>query len=479
MALISQHYSVSVGFLPMTQGNILDVAFSCLGNRYGWAGMLQSYDCSLYTRTIYRCFGFELPRNTTWQQLVPNTKVDLSQMTDEEKEKYIETLPVGSLLYFSGHTMVYVGTVDGVNYVISALGSASDSVGKLNVKSQYCVAVNPLTVRRKNGNTWLNNLISAVVVVPNYDINSCEITATKPCNADDSNVTVEVKYNNKALYENINYTYTVNNGSVTVDGIGTFESSKTVNIELKHNVVIDSAVKATCAKTGLTEGSHCSTCNKVLVKQKTVSKLAHTYYTTIYIATPSANGKIVDTCTVCGQKNTTSVLYKASNVSLSTTSYTYDGKAKKPTVTVKDSKGNTISSSNYSVSYPSGRKDVGIYTVKITFKGNYSGTVEKTFKIKPKATSLSSVNAKSKGFTVKWNKQSTQTTGYQIQYSTDKNFEKDCKIVTVSNNSSTSKTVSKLKANKKYYVRIRTYKKVGSTNVYSSWSKSKAVTTKK
>jgi hypothetical protein len=132
---------------------------------------------------------------------------------------------------------------------------------------------------------------------------------------------------------------------------------------------------------------------------------------------------------------------------------------------------------DYTVSYASGRKNVGSYTVTITLKGNYSGTVKKTFKINPKNTSISSVTAKSKGFTVKIKKYTTQTTGYQIQYSTSSNF-KNAKTVTVKN-STTSKTISKLSGKKKYYVRIRTYKTVNGTKYYSSWSKAKTVTTKK
>ena len=111
-------------------------------------------------------------------------------------------------------------------------------------------------------------------------------------------------------------------------------------------------------------------------------------------------------------------------------------------------------------------------------KGNYTGTKTLYFTIKPKATSISSVSAGSKKFTVKWKKQSTQVTGYQIQYSTSSKFSK-AKTVTVSKNKTTSKTVSKLKAKKKYYVRVRTYKTVGKTKYYSSWSSAKSVTTKK
>ena len=166
-ALISQHYSVSIGFLPMTQANILRTAFTCLGDRYGWGGMLDAMDCSMFTRTVYRCFGLRMPRNTTWQQLVPNTKIDLSDKTDEEKLALLQNTPAGAMLYFPGHTMIYTGFEAGTGYVVSALGSASDSEGELNVRSIYSVAINPLTVRRRSGNTWLRDL-TAVVIPANY-----------------------------------------------------------------------------------------------------------------------------------------------------------------------------------------------------------------------------------------------------------------------------------------------------------------------
>lgn len=171
-----------------------------------------------------------------------------------------------------------------------------------------------------------------------------------------------------------------------------------------------------------------------------------------------------------------------SNVTLSTTTYTYNGKVKKPSVTVKDSNGNKVDAANYTVTYASGRKNVGSYTVKIKFSGDYAGIVTKTFKIVPGSTSVSSIKGASKKFTVKWKKKTSGTTGYQIQYATNSKFSK-AKTVTVTKNSTTSKTVSKLSAKKKYYVRVRTYKTVKvngkSTKYYSSWSKAKTVTTKK
>ena len=166
-ALISQHYDVSIGFLPMTQEEILHVAFNCLGDRYGWGSMLDAMDCSAYTRNVYHCFGLRMPRNTTWQQLVPNTKIDVSSMTDEEKLTLLQNTPAGALFYLPGHTMIYTGFEADMGYVISALGSASDSVGDLAVKSIYSVAITPLNVRRRNGNTWLKELTS-IVIPANY-----------------------------------------------------------------------------------------------------------------------------------------------------------------------------------------------------------------------------------------------------------------------------------------------------------------------
>lgn len=183
-------------------------------------------------------------------------------------------------------------------------------------------------------------------------------------------------------------------------------------------------------------------------------------------------------CKVCNYSSH-STFYKPKTVSLSSTSYKYNGKVKTPSVTVKDSNGKQISKAYYDVSYSGGRKNVGKYTVKVKFKKEYArfGAISKTFVINPKGTNISKVSAAKKGFKVNWKKQSSKISGYQIQYSTSKNF-KNSKTVTVSAKS-TSKKISKLKAKKKYYVRVRTYKTVNKTKYYSSWSGSKTITTKK
>ena len=205
----------------------------------------------------------------------------------------------------------------------------------------------------------------------------------------------------------------------------------------------------------------------------------HTYETIITKAKPGKDGSIVKKCTVCGKVKSTTAIAAPSTVTLSSVTYTYTGSAKKPTVKVKDSAGKTISSSNYTVQYASGRTLVGSYKVTVTFKGSkYTGSKSAVFRITPKKTTLKSVTAAKKAFTVKWNKQSPQTTGYQIRYSTSSKFT-NATTVTVKGSSTLSKKISKVSAKKKYYVKVRTYKTVNGRRYYSGWSSVKTVTTKK
>lgn len=221
----------------------------------------------------------------------------------------------------------------------------------------------------------------------------------------------------------------------------------------------------------------------VTVKDSKGNKVSSKYYSVTYSSGRKNIGKYAVKITFKGKYSgtLTRYFYICPKVSISSTSYTYNGKVKTPTVTVRDSKNNKVSSKYYSVSYSSGRKYAGQYTVTVKFKGKYSGTIKKTFKIRPKSTSISKLSAGTKKFTVKWNKQTTQTTGYQIQYSTSSKFS-SAKYVTVSGNKYTSKSVSKLSSKKKYYVRVRTYKTVKvdgkSTRIYSPWSATKSVKTK-
>lgn len=211
---------------------------------------------------------------------------------------------------------------------------------------------------------------------------------------------------------------------------------------------------------------------------------AHTHnkVTNVTKATFSEDGKVEEVCSVCGEKISETVIAKVENVELAKISYEYDGNVKNPNVVVKDGKGNDlVKDADYTVKYADDRKSVGNYGVEIILQGNYTGTKTLYFTVNPKGTSLSSVKAGKKKMTVKWKKQGTKTTGYQIQYALNSKFT-SAKTKTVSKNSTTSATISKLTAKKKYYVRIRTYKtvKVNGTSekLYSDWSKVKSVKVK-
>ena len=139
----------------------------------------------------------------------------------------------------------------------------------------------------------------------------------------------------------------------------------------------------------------CLDCWRVLSES-----LPHSYKTVILTkATTTKDGKKGSQCTACGDVTNETTIYKASSVKLSATSYTYNGKAQTPTVKVKDSKGNTVSSAHYTVTYADGRKNVGTYKVTIKFKGNYSGTKELSFKINPISVSKCTVKLSATSYT--------------------------------------------------------------------------------
>lgn len=161
----------------------------------------------------------------------------------------------------------------------------------------------------------------------------------------------------------------------------------------------------------------------------------------------------------------------------------YTGKAQRPKVTVTDTKGNVISSVNYQLSYQNNVK-VGIASVIVDFNGSYSGTLTKSFEIVPKGTRIFRLTARPKGFLVKWKKQRTQTTGYEVQYSTSRKFtRKTTKYVTVKGSKKVSRKITGRKPGKRYYVRVRTYKSVRVEGrikkVYSGWSKVRSVKVKR
>ena len=326
-----------------------------------------------------------------------------------------------------------------------------------------------------------------------------------------------------------------------------------------HTAVTDKGYPATCTTAGKTDGSHCSVCNTVIKVQTVINATGHksSGWITDKAASIGVKGSKHKECIVCKKVLETAEIPALSRISiskasvtLSTSTYAYDGKAKTPSVNVKvngktlkkdtdytvsysnntkvgtakvtiKGKGNytgsvsktysiknnfkkaTISGistkaftgknitqsitvkyngktlkkgTDYTVSY-SNNKNIGTATVKITGKGSYTGTITKTFKINPAKQEIQKLTAKSKAFFVDW-AQKGSATGYEIQYATNSKFA-SAKKVTITNNKTDTKTISKLSGKKKYYVRVRSYTTVKGTKYYGAWSASKSVTTKK
>ena len=162
-----------------------------------------------------------------------------------------------------------------------------------------------------------------------------------------------------------------------------------------------------------------------------------------------------------------------SNVKLNRTSYTCTGKTIRPSVTVTVN-GKKIGASAYKLYYKN-NKNSGIGTVQVRGTGKYS-RINKTltFKILPPKTLLTGLKKANRSFTASW-KKNIQATGYQIQFAADSRFTKERKTVTVGKQSATRYKISGLKNKKTYYVRIRSYKRVGKKVLYSSWSTVKKI----
>ncbi len=212
---------------------------------------------------------------------------------------------------------------------------------------------------------------------------------------------------------------------------------------------------ATCTK-----AKTCSVC-----KTTSGKALGHTYKNVTAKATLSENGKTERKCSVCSYISKTTTVYYPKTFKLSAASYTYNKKTKTPTVTVKDSKGNTLKKdTDYTVSYEKGRKLPGKYTVKITFKGKYSGVKRLYFTIKPRVTSKITASQTTTTITLKWTAV-TGADGYRVyKYNTKKKKYEKLKDVT-----KTTLKISDLKAGTVYKYKVRAYTKDDGT-IWGSYS---------
>lgn len=207
----------------------------------------------------------------------------------------------------------------------------------------------------------------------------------------------------------------------------------------------------------------------------------HTYSKTTKQATMSANGYIKYVCNVCNNEDKTrySTINKISKVSFNHYKYYYDGKKHIPTVSIYDSKNTKLkANTDYTLSYPKTSVNVNKYNVVITFKGKYKGSKTVAYTIIPAKTSITKYSYNKNSITLNFKKITKQSTGYSIAYGVKNNKGKIVyKYVNVAANNN-SYTIPKLKSKTTYYVKMRTYKIVGKSKIYSNYTKEYNIKTK-
>ena len=311
-------------------------------------------------------------------------------------------------------------------------------------------------------------------------------------------------------------------GSVSIpacntDGIAWFQNngySGALQIGPHEEIVTDPAVPATCDQTGLTAGSHCALCGQGITAQEAVPALGHLWGNVR--VTWSADYSTATAARTCGRDAShteTETMQTTSEITLQPTAnrrgettYTavfanpafgtqtrtvrniprlepislkkcavsvmedrvYTGKAQKPVPTVTWQGKKLKKDQDFTISWAN-NKAVGTAKVTLEGKGNYTGSVSRTFRILPKAVKITEAEARTGEMILRWSR-GTGITGYELSYSLRSSF-RDATTISISKASTLKTSIPGLKAGKGYYFRIRAWKNVGGKKYYSEWSK--------
>ena len=161
---ISFSAPVYVGYLPYTRNNIIKQSFKFLHDPYGWGGLKNSVDCSSFIANIYRTVGIELPRNADEQELTAGIHTNMENLSSAERQQQLNLLKAGDVLFFNGHTMLYLGMTNDTPFIIHSLGSHTKHYpdGQREKIRTMQVVVSDLSLLRYNGKTFCDSLTSAV-----------------------------------------------------------------------------------------------------------------------------------------------------------------------------------------------------------------------------------------------------------------------------------------------------------------------------
>ena len=157
---VNKTADINFGFLSYTRNNILMQAFKYVGVPYGWGGLNNSVDCSSFIANVYRSVGIDLPRDADEQELTAGVNIAFTGLSQSDRKMLLTSvLKPGDVLFFEGHTMLYLGMTQNIPYVIHSLGSYYENGQK---KSVMKVVVSDLSLRKANNVDYLNSLTSAM-----------------------------------------------------------------------------------------------------------------------------------------------------------------------------------------------------------------------------------------------------------------------------------------------------------------------------
>ena len=304
-------------------------------------------------------------------------------------------------------------------------------------KTKTCTKCNATVTETiaKTSHKYANTVVSPTCTADGYTLHKCSVCGTSY--KDSTTKATGHSYGNSVVTKQP----TCTSEGTAIKTCTKCNATVTEKLPAKgHTAVTDKGYPATCTTAGKTDGSHCSVCNTVIKVQTVINATGHKSSGWIVDKTASigVKGSKHKECTVCKKVLETAEIPALSRISiskasvtLSTSTYAYDGKAKKPGVTVKLNGKTLKNGTDYTVSYSNNTK-VGTAKVTITGKGNYTGSVSKTYSIKNnfKKATVSGISTKAftgknitQSITVKYNGKTLKNgTDYTVSYSSNKNI---------------------------------------------------------
>ena len=406
-----------------------DSTTKATGHSYGNSVVTKQPTCTsegTKTKTCTKC-------NATVTETIPKTS-----------HKYADTV-VAPTCTADGYTL-HKCSVCGASYKDNTTKATGHSYGNSVVTKQStctsegtaiktCTKCNATVTETipKTSHKYADTVVAPTCTVDGYTLHKCSVCGTSY--KDNTTKATGHSYGNFVVTKQPTCT---SEGAV-IKTCTKCNATVTEKLPAKgHTAVTDKGYPATCTTAGKTDGSHCSVCGAVIKAQTTITATGHksSGWITDKAASIGVKGSKHKECTVCKKVLETAeipalsrISISKANVTLSTSTYAYDGKAKKPGVTVKLSGKTLKNGTDYTVSYSNNTK-VGTAKVTITGKGNYTGSVSKTYSIKNnfKKATVSGISTKAftgknitQSITVKYNGKTLKNgTDYTVSYSNNK-----------------------------------------------------------